>query len=157
MQDSLFGSRGGNIVFTRAALRQAQIAGHYNQLNSANTVQFSIDGVFKTLAPVDNQAFSSGHANLAVNQACVFGVYVNSTNTVSTQQSAVVNSASVGVTDVIPLPPLPIDNSSVLIGMVKVQTTNAATFVPGTTNLNAANVTVTYYDVTVPPSKPFNS
>ena len=157
MQDSLFGSRGGNIVFTRAALRQAQIAGHYNELNSANTVQFSIDGVFKTLAPVDNQAFTAGHTNLTTNQICVFGVYTNATNTVSTQQGTIINTVDLGVTKAVELPPLPIGSSSVLIGMVKVQTTNAATFTPGTTNLNAANLTVTYYDVSVVPSKGFTS
>lgn len=156
MQFNKVGDRGGNIAYSRAALRQAQITGHYNEIQSQNNVQFVVDGVFGTLAPVDNQAFSTGHSVITGCNECFFGVWVNNTNVIATTQGAIVDPAKLGnggtSEQVIPYPE--VVDSNVLIGLIKVKVGTGATFTPHTTNLNATNVTATFYDVSVMPTIP---
>jgi hypothetical protein len=75
---------------------------------------------------------------------------------VSTTQGKVVDTASLataGGSKVLQMPDV-VANSA-LLGLIKVVTAGTAVFVPGTTNLNATNVTATYYDTTDMPTKPF--
>src|SRR5262249_31378679 len=141
-------------------LRQAQIAGHYNEIQSQNNVQFTIDGVFGTLAPTDNQAFATGHTTIQACNICYFGIWVNNTNVIKTTQGLIVDPSKLGGTGgtaerVIPLPPVVANN--VLIGLLKVKVGVGATFVPGTTNLNATNVTATFVDTSDMPTQPAQS
>ena len=156
MHQNLLDDRGGNIALSRAALRQAQIAGHYNQFQIQNNVQFIIDGVFGTLAPTDNQAFSSGHNALTGCNMCFFGIWVNNTNTIATTQGPVVDPATVGnggtSAKVLIYPPVVANNA--LIGLLKVKAGVGVTFTPGTTNLNVANITATFYDTSTMPTVP---
>jgi hypothetical protein len=160
MDTNRVGNRGGNIAYSRAALRQAQITGHYNEWQAQNNVQFSIDGVFGTLAPVDNQGFTAGHTAITGCNVCFFALWVNNTNVVSTTQGAIVDPANLAGTgglakDVIAFPDV-VDNK-VLLGLLRVKVGTGATFTPGTTNLNATNITATFFDTTVMPTKPLQS
>jgi hypothetical protein len=162
MDENQIGARGGNIAFSRAALRGAQITGHYNEFQTQNNVQFAVDGVFGTLAPADNQAFSSGHTTITGCNTCFFGIWVNNTNVIATTQGPLVDPAELtsGLAKLaVPFPDVVSNN--VLIGLLKIKVGGGGsgnqTFTPGTTNLNATNITATFYDTTVMPSKPLQS
>src|SRR5690349_13939504 len=149
MHQNLLDDRGGNIAFSRAALRQAQISGHYNQFQIQNNVQFTVDGTFGTLAPTDNQAFSTGHPTITGCNTVFYGIWVNNTNTIATTAGRIVDPATLGgaggtAKTVIPFPDVVANN--VLIGLLEVKVGVGASFVPGTTNLNASNITATFFD-----------
>jgi hypothetical protein len=156
MHQNLIDDRGGNIAYSRAALRQAQITGHYNEIQTQNNVQFTVDGVFGTLAPTDNQAFSAGHATITGCNEVYYGVWVNNTNVIATSQGPIVDPAQLGnggtAIKVLSLPSGVANN--VLIGLNKVKVGVGATFTPKTTNLNATNVTATFFDTSVMPTIP---
>ena len=160
MHQNLLDDRGGSIAYSRAALRQAQITGHYNEIQTQNNVQFTVDGVFGTLAPTDNQAFSAGHPTVTGCNVCFYGVWVNNTNVIATTAGPIVDPATLGGTggmakSVVRLPDVVSNN--VLIGLVKVKVGVGATFTPKTTNLNATNVTATFLDTSVMPTQPAQS
>src|SRR5258706_922375 len=128
MHQNLVDARGGNISFSRGALRQAQVAcnalAHYNEIQVQNTVHYTVDGVFGSFAPVDNQAISSGHNTVAACNVCFFGVWVNNTNVLATTQGPFVDPATLAGagganTNVIKLPDVVSNN--VLIGLIKVK------------------------------------
>jgi hypothetical protein len=156
MHQNLIDDRGGNIAYSRAALRQAQIIGHYNQIQTQNNVQFTVDGVYGTLAPTDNQAFSTGHPTITGCNLVFYGIWVNNTNVIATTAGQIVDPATLGNggtnvrTTVYP----PVVANNVLIGLLKVKVGVGASFVPGTTNLNATNVTATFFDTSVMPTIP---
>jgi hypothetical protein len=138
---------------SRAGLALGATAG---TVNIASNVQFCIDGIFATVNAVNNAAFSNNHLSLAAGCACLFGVWVTAAGVVSTTQGKVVDTASLataGGSKVLQMPDV-VANSA-LLGLIKVVTAGTAVFVPGTTNLNATNVTATYYDTTDMPTKPF--
>lgn len=160
MHQNLLDDRGGNIAFSRAALRQAQITGHYNEFQTQNNVQFVVDGIFGTLAPSDNKAFSSGHATITGCNTVMYGVWVNNTNVIATTAGKIVDPATLGgaggtAKNVIPFPDVVANN--VLIGLIEVKVGVGASFVPGTTNLNATNVTATFFDTSTMPTQPKQS
>lgn len=146
--------RGGCRVLTKAGLGLGGDAS-FKTFNTANVINFTVDGVFNAKAILNNVAFSSGHSALAAGCACLFAVWVSLTGTVSTTQGKVVAtadlSAGTGKT-AIPMPDVIASNA--LIGLIKVVTAGAATFTPNTTALNATNVTATYYDTSQMPTVP---
>lgn len=156
MQANLVGDRGGNITLSKAAINGSIVG--TGALNVANNVTFAIDGTFNTVAANNNVQFSSGHTALAAGCICVFGLWVSSTGVFSTTQGKIVDVASLSAgtgQKVVPLPDMIADNA--LVGLIKVKTAGAATFTPGTTNCNATNVTMTFYDTMVMPTEPFTS
>lgn len=131
----------GYASLTAAGLAEGTNAATFK---TANTLTFTNNGVFKSKSATDNLAFSTGHTTLAQNQACLFGVWINGSGTVSTSQGPIVSAG-----DPCPVPGAPAANVT-LVGLIKV-TTGATTFVPGTTDLGAANITDAYYDCMVMP------
>jgi hypothetical protein len=159
MDSNRVGDRGGNISFSRAAIRTAQITGHYNEFETQNNVQFTVDGVFGTLANVANQSFAGapGGAISACNVA-IYAVWVNNTNTLAITRGALADPAKLtnGTQQIaIAMPDVVANNA--LIGLIKVKVGVGATFTPGTTNFNASNITTTFYDCSVMPSGPLLS
>lgn len=141
-QDALYG---GNVCLSKAALNLSNVT--TGAINIANNVTYAVDGVMNTISNNWSQLFSSGHTTLAAGCECHFAVWVNAAGTVSTTQGKIVDTASLsssGGTKVVPMPE--VVSAAALIGLIKVKTAGAATFVPGTTNLNATNVTATYQD-----------
>jgi hypothetical protein len=89
-----------------------------------------------------------------------YGIWVNNTNVISTTEGKIVDPAKLGGTGgtaekSIPYPDP--QDTKVLIGLLKVKVGTGATFTPGTTNLNATNVTATFYDTTEMPAIPQQS
>lgn len=106
---------------------------------TANTLTFTNNGVFKSKAATDNLAFSTGTA-LAASQACLFAVWISSGGTVTTTQGPIVVAG-----DPCPVPTAAASNLT-LVGLIKVTTSSAVTFTPGSTDLSATGITGAYYD-----------
>jgi hypothetical protein len=124
----------GYLSLTAAGLAAGTTTGTFK---TTNTLTFTNNGVFKSKSATDNLAFSSGHTALAANQACLFGVWINTSGTVSTTQGPIQTSG-----DPCPVPSQATANTT-LVGLIKVVTT--ASFTPGTTALGTGN-TATYFD-----------
>lgn len=156
MDTNSIGDRGGNRTLSKAAINGSIVG--TGALNVANNVTYTIDGVFNTVAANNNVQFSSGHATLAAGCECLFALWVNAAGTFSTTQGKVVDTASLSAGTAQKVVPLPdVIASNALVGLIKVKTAGAATFVPGTTNCNATNVTCTFYDTERMPTVPYTS
>ena len=111
---------------------------------TVNTLTFTNNGVFKSKAGTDKLAFSTGTA-LANSQACLFGVWINTSGTITTTQGPIVAAGD-------PCPvPAQVTANTTLVGLIKVTTSSAATFTPGSTDLSATGITGAYYDCMVMP------
>ena len=107
---------------------------------TTGTTTYTNDGKFKTKAALSAQAFapvSGTHAGLAIGQTGYYVVALDGSGTVKTFEG-------VGY-----LPD--VDAGYTAIGIIKVVAVSAA-FVPGTTALDNAGLTVTYTDVMVLPA-----
>jgi len=159
MHQNITEDRGGTIAFSRAGLRQAQVAcnalAHYNEFQIQNTVHYTVDGVYGSLAPADNQALSTGHNTITGCNVCFFALWVNNTNVLATTQGPLVDPATLAgsgalAQKVIKYPEVSANN--VLIGLIKVKVGVGGSFVPRTTNFNATNITATFIDVASVPT-----
>jgi len=126
----------GFLSLTAAGLAEGTNA---NTFKTANTLTFTNNGVFKSKAATDNLTFSTGTA-LAASQACLFAVWISSGGTVTTTQGPIVAAG-----DPCPVPTAAASNLT-LVGLIKVTTSSAATFTPGSTDLSATGITGAYYD-----------
>lgn len=151
---------GGNFALAAAGLA-IKAGGASPQFKTVNSVPTVIDGKFKTaLAATAAISFSAGHATLNAGltkgKQCVFAVCHDGAGNVSTVQGQIVNSSDVS------------GNSSgvqfggikkglAVIGYIEVSTNDATAFIPGTTNLDAAGVTVTYQDCMGMPANPLTA
>lgn len=126
----------GFLSLTAAGLAEGTNA---NTFKTANTLTFTNNGVFKSKSATDNLAFSTGTA-LAASQACLFAVWISSGGTVTTTQGPIVAAG-----DPCPVPTAAASNLT-LVGLIKVTTSSAATFTPGSTDLSATGITGAYYD-----------
>lgn len=152
MDQNKSADRGGQATYSKVGLT---LGTDVAKFKTVATADFSIDGIIYNKGATDNIAFSSGHTALGNNQACTFGVWLDTGGNFTTTQGAVVSQADVtnGVAAV-PMPDV-VDNKA-FVGLIKVKTA-IATFTPGTTNLNATNVTNTYFDCNAIPTKPITS
>lgn len=106
---------------------------------TTGTTTYTSDGHFKTKAALSAQAFSIGHSGLAIGGTGYYVVALDPDGTVKTFEG---------------IGRLPdVDNGYTPIGYIKVVATSAS-FVPGTTALDNAGLTVTFKDVSVLPSYP---
>ena len=158
MDSNRVGDRGGNVNYSRAGLGAVItgcVAGDFVQ---NNVINYTIDGQWNQLAASNNRAFSSGSLPFSNNNICLFAVWVSANNVFSTTQGKIVSSQdalSTGGKTVVPYPDV-ISNAA-LIGLIKVKAGVGVTFTPGTTNLNASNITTTYIDASGMPTVPFLS
>lgn len=169
MQANLVGDRGGNISLSKAGLRQAQITGHYNEVQIQNNVFYSLDGVIGALAPIDNlnTAYASANytgpsvTNVPACNSAIFALWVASNNTLTVTKGANVDATKLSGTTgrtgekVIPFPD--VVASASLYGLVRVTAGTGATFQYGTTNFNATNINTVFYDCAVMPTVPLTS
>jgi hypothetical protein len=107
---------------------------------TASTLTFTNNGIFKSKSATDNLTFSSGHTALAASQACLFGIWVNASGTITTTQGPIVAAG-----DPCPVPGAAAANVT-LVGLIKVTTSSSGAFTPGTTGLAASGVTAAYSD-----------
>lgn len=168
MDQNAVGDRGGYVSHSKAGLRQAQVAGHYNEVQIQNNVFFTADGVLGGLAPVDNlnTAYAGAtytgpsNGNVPACMVAFFALWVASGNTMSVTRGGVVDATKLTGTGrsgqlVIPYPE--VEASKALVGLVKVVAGTGTTFQYGTTNFNASNVTTTFYDCSRMPVTPLTS
>jgi hypothetical protein len=159
MDANKVGDRGGNITFSKAGLRQAQISGKYNEFQIQNNVFFTVDGVFGALAPLDNaNQYFTGHTAITGCNVAIYAIWVNNTNVLAITRGALVDPAKLtnGTQQAaIAMPDM--ERANALVGLIKVKVGVGATFTPGVTNFNATNITTTFYDCSVMPSMPLLS
>jgi hypothetical protein len=106
----------------------------------AAAVTFTNNGIFKSKAITDNLAFSAGHTALGNSQACLFGLFLDTSGNVTTSQGMIVAAG-----DPCPVPNAPASNLTPF-GLIKVTTSSSQTFTPGTTALGTGN-TAAYINV----------
>jgi hypothetical protein len=133
-----------NIEQANSGFLSLTAAGLAEGTNSAtfkttNTLTFTNNGVFKSKAATDNLALSTGTA-LAASQACLFAVWINTSGTTTTTQGPIVAAG-----DPCPVPTQSTANVT-LVGLIKITTSSAATFTPGTTDFSASGITDDFYD-----------
>jgi len=126
----------GYLSLTAAGLAEGTNA---NTFKTANTLTYTSNGVFKSKSATDNLTFSTGTA-LAASQACLFAVWITSGGTITTTQGPIVTSG-----DPCPVPGQTTAGTT-LVGLIKVTTSSAVTFTPGSTDLSATGITPAYYD-----------
>jgi hypothetical protein len=112
-------------------------AGSAATFKTTGTTTYTNDGYFKTKTALAAQAFSAGHAGLAIGQTGYYVVGLDGSGTVQTFEGIG------GLPD--------IGNGFTPIGYIKVVATSAA-FVPGTTALDNASLAFTFKDVSVLPA-----
>ncbi len=124
-----------------------------NTFKTTATVPYAIDGVLYSKAATDNLAFSAGHTSLAAGQSCLFGVVLDTAGNVTTVQGPIITTSD--LTAKIKALHWPVQPAGkCMIGAIRVQCDNAAVFVPNTTDLGAADVVDTYYNLCGLPSQP---
>lgn len=128
-----------------------------NTFKITNATHYVVDGrAYMKAAATDNIAFAvatgTSHTALAANQVCVFFILINAAGTVTALQSDI-KTASTGSGYRPGAFEWPDRESVACIGAIKVQTAST-TFTAGSTDLGAASVTDTYYDVAFNYGKP---
>lgn len=116
------------------------------------------DGIFKAKTALAAQAFSAGHTVQPIGLTCYFTVGLDAAGNVTTYQGQAASGAAIAAalatglaaTTVLGLI-ADVPNGITPVGLIKVVTTSA-TFTPGTTALDAAGITVTFFDVAVLPA-----
>ena len=129
-----------NLSLSSGAIAGGTTAGTFK---TTATITYLINSIFKSLAATDNLAFSASK-NLANNQSCLFGIWVDASGNVTTSQGPIVTTG-----DDCP-PPIAPAASLAAIGMIKVACSSSQTFTTGTTALGTGN-TATYYNVAAMP------
>jgi hypothetical protein len=119
-------------------------------------IDFSIDGINYHKADAATVApFTAGTVQPVLTK-CLYLVCIDSVNTITTVQGTPVLTADLTAgTKVLKWPAYPA--SKCVVGAVKITLASTATFTPGTTALDATNVTATYYDLFNIPAAPLTS
>ena len=122
----------------------------------ATDILFAIDGRLFTKTAADNLAFSSGHTTVPVSSSCLFGVYLDTAGAVTTVQGPIVLTADLTAgAAVLAFPGA--QAGKVMVAAIRVATNASVPFVPGTTDLGAAGITDTYYNLSSAPTRPLTS
>jgi hypothetical protein len=147
-------------------------AGGAATVRTTNAIAFATGGVFKSKAALAAQSIAITHRHDGAPVSVLDPAYVQPTGTTAFYVLAVNAATPSGAIAVVQgsyagqsisygsdlskvltgdgdIPEVPA--GFVPFGVMKVVTAGGATFTPGTTLLDAANVTVTYYDVSVLP------
>jgi hypothetical protein len=136
MSYNLGQANSGYLSLTAAGLAEGTNSATFK---TTNTLAFTNNGVFKSKGATDNLVFSTGTA-LAASQACLFGVWIDGSGNVTTTQGPIVAAGD----------PCPVPSQTTagvtLVGLIKVTTSSAATFTPGTTDLSASGITDVFFD-----------
>ena len=136
MSYNLGQANSGYLSLTAAGLAEGTNSATFK---TTNTLAFTNNGVFKSKGATDNLVFSVGTA-LGNSQACLFGVWIDGSGNVSTTQGPIVAAGD----------PCPVPSQTTagvtLVGLIKVTTSSAATFTPGTTDLSASGITDVFFD-----------
>lgn len=152
-------SKGGNLCHSKAGLAIGDTTktgtNSFAAPNGAGT-DFSIDGIMYHKADAATVAPFTVAAVQPVLTKCLYLVCIDSAGAITTVKGTAVLTADLTAgTKVLQWPEVPA--SKCAVGAVKITLASTATFTPGTTALDAANVTATYYDLFAVPTAPLTS
>lgn len=139
----------GNRAFTAGGLA-ITAGGAAATFKTVNTINFIINGIFYAKTAAAAGAFSTD-ATVYIQPVSTTGYYIVALNAAGTfktipgRNGNVVEGPTYGF-----LPD--IADTLCPVGIIKVVTDSTHTFTPGTTNLDAAGLTVTYTDISVIPA-----
>lgn len=153
----------GNSCFSKATL--AINAASAATIRTTGTTTYTVNGIFYTKAALSAQSFAATHrADGAavttadpqyvqpINTTVIYVVALNAAGTVAIVQGSFAGQQMTYGSDISKVvtmgggvPTLPAGYTA--IGAVKIATNGVATFTPGTTALDAAGLTVTYFDL----------
>lgn len=138
--------KGITACFSKAGLAEGTNAGTIKIVapNGAG-VDFAINGLAYHKADTDNITMTACAAQ-AVLTTCLYAVWLNSSGDLSVTKGDEVLNTDLAAGTAVLHPPADVADKC-MIGMFKIKCENAATFTSGTTDLGAADVTDTYYDV----------
>lgn len=124
------------------------------ELKFASAFAYAIDGIRYSKASGDFSLTAASRA-LSASQVCLLGVWVGTaTGTVTINQGPSCDADALTAGTVVLQLPEQL-TAKALAGLVKLKTSSAQTFTPGTTAPTA--ITTTFYDTVMMPSKPFTS
>ena len=145
--------RGGNLCLGKAGLTVGTTS---TKIKIATAIGYAINGVLYAKAITDNIALTAADAQ-AVSTSCLYLVCIDAAGTVSTVKGTEVLTADITSGKAVLTWPQPSSNDVVAIGAVRVDTSASVTFIAGTTALDAAGITDTYYDLFAIPALPLTS
>ena len=145
--------RGGNLCLAKAGLA---IATTTTKIKTANAIDYAINGVLYTKAATDNIAMTAADAQ-AAGTSCLYLVCIDKDGNVTTVKGDEVSTDDVTSGKSVLTWPQPTSNDVVTIGAVRVDTSASVTFIAGTTALDAAGITDTYYDLFAIPAQPLTA
>lgn len=162
--DNLALSQGGSIALGSSVLGSGTTAG---TIKTTVTMPYTIDGVFFSKAITDNIAaavtvpavMSNGYAvngsftGQIGGSTRLYGLYIDGAGNVTLAPGPVVNSAELAGGNAALMFPGNI-RMRAAFGVMRVAVTAGNTFVPGTTALAAAGVTVTFLNLMAFPAEP---
>ena len=152
--DNLKLSQGGSFALTAGGLAEGTNANTYQ---TANTITYVTDGVFRSKGATNNVAFSAGHATVPVSSSCLYLVCLDSGGNFSTVAGRAVPTADVTAGfRALEWPASPVGDIAV-VGAIRVDTNASATFTPGSVDLSASGITDTFYDLFAVPTKPLTA
>jgi hypothetical protein len=163
--DNLALGQGGNFALANGGLAEGTDAG---TIQIAAAIPFVIDGRFYSKAITDNIAISftgasvyPGASNGSFTGATggsvrLYGIFLNASGAVSIVPGPVASVTKLAAgEEALQFPPAQKDKAC--IGALRVQVTAGTTFIPGTTDLSAAGVTDTFYNLASVPANPLRS
>ena len=127
----------GNICLGPAGLAEGTGAG---TIQIAAAIDFCIDGILYAKAITDNIALTANDAQADLTE-CMYLISIDSAGAVTTTKG---EEKATSLGESVYLPDLP--DGDAPVGAIKV-VTSGGTFTAGTTDLGAAHVTDTYYDM----------
>lgn len=131
-----------------------------NTFKTSNILHYQIAGRAYVKAATDNIAFAAGTFSAFVAQAaqklCAYFFHIDSAGAVTVQQSAQVPNNQVAGYKAGAFEWPPEVEGLTCIGALVVDTRNAATFTAGATDLGAADVTDTFYNVALDYGRPIS-
>lgn len=126
---------------------------------TTSAYSYLVDGIFKSKTALAAQAFSAGHAVQAAGTTLYYTVGLDAAGNVTTYQGTAPSANQIAAAlmngqaaSSVPSNIADVPDGVTAVGLIKVVTNSSTTFTPGTTLLDAAGLTVTYYDVAVLPS-----
>lgn len=152
--DNLKLSQGGSFALTAGGLAEGTNANTYQ---TANTITYVTDGVFRSKGATNNVAFSAGHATVPVSSSCLYLVCLDSGGNFSTVAGRAVPTADVTAGfRALEWPAPPVGDIAV-VGAIRVDTNASATFTPGSVDLSASGITDVFYDLFAVPTRPLTA
>jgi hypothetical protein len=166
--DNLALSQGGNIAFNSGGLAEGTNA---NTIQIAAAINYTINGRFYQKAITDNIAISytapsvysqssteaaGGFTGAPTGSVRMYGIYLDTAGAVTIVPGPIADVAKLAAGEV-PLQWAPPQKDKACVGQLRIALTTGVSFIPGTTDLGAANVTDTFYNLSTVPAEPLTA